>query len=363
MGVTTVPVQQKRLQDFWREVRYLIIDEFSMLSRSFLATLSRNITIGLEGTPCSHQDHSFGGLNVILCGDLHQFPPVACAKSEALYHPVNLAKDSDDSKIGRRIYEEFSTVVILREQMRVTDQRWRDFLIRLRYGRVQRGDLTVLRSLLLQNSPIDFSTPPWSDASLITPRHAVRSQWNQASLRKAYSESSQRLLVCHADDTIRNRPLSLRERYALAQRGSGDRRRKRKDLPETIEIAIGMKVMVTSNIATDLDITNGARGTVVDVILNSDEPPMGDDSIVTLKYLPQCVLVKLTHTRAARLEGLDEGVIPIFPAKSSMQIVLERKTKTVTRLQYPITMKGFCGQNSPPIFYFILNTVNNSVVQ
>ena len=328
---------KKKLQEFWREVRYLIIDEFSMLSRSFLATLSRNITVGVEGAPYARDGHSFGGLNVILCGDLHQFPPVACAKSEALYHPVNLAKDSDDAKIGRRIYEEFSTVVTLREQMRVTDQEWRDFLVRLRYGRVQRHDLTMLRSLLLQHSPIDFASPPWADASLITPRHAVRTHWNQASLRKACSESGQRLLVCHAEDTITNRPLSLRERYALAQRSSGDRRRKRKDLPETIELAIGMKVMVTSNIATDLDITNGARGIIVDVILNPEEPPLEDGSIITLKYLPQCVLVKLSRTRAARLDGLDDGVIPIFPAKSSMQVTLERKTKTITRFQYPIT--------------------------
>ena len=41
--------------------------------------------------------------------------------------------------------------------------------------------------------------------------------------------------------------------------------------------------------------------------------------------------------RAAHLDGLDEGIIPIFPAKSSMQITLGKKAKTVTRLQCPIT--------------------------
>ena len=63
-------------------------------------------------------------------------------------------------------------------------------------------------------------------------------------------------------------------------RDTGDGRRKRKNLPETIEPAIGMKVMpgVTSNIivATDLqlDITNryGARGMTVGVILNPEDP-------------------------------------------------------------------------------------------
>ena len=78
------------------------------------------------------------------------------------------------------------------------------------------------------------------------PRHGGRTQWNDASLRKACS-GGQRLLICHAEDTIKTRPLSLSERYALAARGAGDGRQKRKNLPEVIELVIGMKVMVTSN--------------------------------------------------------------------------------------------------------------------
>jgi len=218
---------------------------------------------------------------------------------------------------------------IRRSLFHVTGQGWRDFLVRLRHGGVQPDDLTMLRALLLHKSPIDFSSPPWSD---ITPRHAVRTHWNNASLLKACSEIGQRLLVCHADDTIKNRPV-----FTRAVRGVGGGRWKRKNLPEVIELAIGMKVMVTSNIATDLDITNGARGTVVDIVLNPEEPPLGDNSIIMLKHLPQRVLVKLNRMRAAHLDGLEDGVIPIFPVKSSMQITLGKKAKTVTRLQYPVT--------------------------
>lgn len=39
-----------------------------------------------------------------------------------------------------------------------------------------------------------------------------------------------------------------------------------------VELAIGMKTMVTMNVETDLDITNGARGTIVDIILDQNEP-------------------------------------------------------------------------------------------
>ena len=77
------------------------------------------------------------------------------------------------------------------------------------------------------------------------------------------------------EDTIKNRPLSLRERYLPVEQSTCDGRRKRKVLSETIELVIGIKVMVTSNIATDLDITNGVRGTDIDIILNPEEPPLG----------------------------------------------------------------------------------------
>ena len=45
----------------------------------------------------------------------------------------------------------------------------------------------------------------------------------------------------------------------------------------------------------------------------------------------------MNRTRAAHLDGLEEDVILIFPAKSSIQILAERKTKTFAWLQYQIT--------------------------
>ena len=46
-------------------------------------------------------------------GHVHRSnPPVACAKLDALYYPVSLAKGSDDEKIGHRVHEEFLTVVV-----------------------------------------------------------------------------------------------------------------------------------------------------------------------------------------------------------------------------------------------------------
>ncbi|KAJ3874323.1 hypothetical protein F5051DRAFT_295649, partial [Lentinula edodes] len=294
---------KRKLQEFWKTFTYLIIDEYSMISKSFLANLERHIAIG-KLSDGNGLLPSFGGVNIILCGDLHQFPPVAVGASEALFYPVNLAKDKPEAQIGRTLYEEFSTVVILRKQMRVTDPTWRDFLVHLRYGKVQSRHLDMLRTLVVSNSTnpkTDFDQEPWLQMSLVTPRHTVRERWNEEAIRKHCRRTGNRLFICHTSDTIRNKPLNLCERYGLAMHNakSTSSSRRKKSLPDRVELAIGAKVLVTQNIETDLDITNGARGKIVEIVFDPREPQFEENcSVVELEYMPLYVLVKMDRTRA-----------------------------------------------------------------
>ena len=96
------------------------------------------------------------------------------------------------------------------------------------------------------------------------------------------SASVEGIQSCTASDMIKDWPLTLPERYALAMHGHTEKRRKRKDLPSKVELAIGMKVMVTSNVETDLDITNRAHGEIVDIVLHLNEPTLPDEPIVQL---------------------------------------------------------------------------------
>lgn len=59
----------QKLQRMWESKEYLIIDEYSIISKSFLALLSKNIGIGKQGSATEHSGYSLGGVNVILCGD------------------------------------------------------------------------------------------------------------------------------------------------------------------------------------------------------------------------------------------------------------------------------------------------------
>lgn len=64
----------------------------------------------------------------------------------------------------------------------------------------------------------NFDTEPWNDESLVTPRHAVQMQWNDASVRKHCQDKKTKLFICTAEDRIGGRKLSLAERYGVAAR-------------------------------------------------------------------------------------------------------------------------------------------------
>jgi hypothetical protein len=205
----------------------------------------------------------------------------------------------------------------------------------------------MLRTLLIERNPQDdYASPPWNDAVLITPRHGVRTQWNDACLKRHCQRDKRQLFVCPAQDLIRGQSLSDVENHALKMRAGSKnhRQNRRKDLPQEVRIAIGAKVLVTQNIDIDLDLTNGARGEIVDIILHPNEPLISSSSTeIHLQYLPSYILVKMGRTRASRLQGLDDKVIPIEPVSQSISISLlntnnQTIKRTVQRRQFPMTL-------------------------
>ena len=205
----------------------------------------------------------------------------------------------------------------------------------------------MLWTLVLTNPKCvetDFSSPPWNNASLVTPRHGVRWIWNDVALRKHRQETQSIILECQVEDTIKGQPLPLHERYAALLRQQGaDSRQRKQDLLDIVRVACGMKVMVTQSVKMDLDITNGARGTIVNIWLNPDEPPISTvQPLIQLKYMPVCILVKLDHTQATQLKELEKSVIPVEPTCKPYRITCQTAegsivTCTVHRCQFPMT--------------------------
>lgn len=121
--------------------------------------------------------------------------------------------------------------------------------------------------------------------------------------------------------------------------GRARNRQERAGLSDEIELAIGMEVMVTFNISTDLDMANGARGHFVDIVLDPREcvQPSASHQVV-LQYHPAFVLLEMKRIKAQTLPGLPTGVLPVAPLSRAFSITMTSGCRcTVTRIQLPIT--------------------------
>ena len=313
---------------------YLVVDEVSMgTTEVFEAT---SAVAGFIKKDSAEPTQAFGGINVILVGDFHQFPPPG-REDLALYNSKPRTKTA---VIGRAIFEQFETVVVLREQNRIRDVRWMEILRHARTGECTENDIGEIRKLVMTEPDCDvpnFEQEPWLSAVLVTPRHGVRNPWNEAATMRHCAGTGNILYTFNAEDTVgkERNGLSMRERVIVA----GLREKKTARLPNRISIAVGMKAMVTWNISTDVDLANGARGVVVDIVLDlREDPGTRFNPEVTLRYPPAMILFKPVNKTTIKFTGLAEGLIPIFPTESSFSIDLPSGSKTsVTRRQLALT--------------------------
>ena len=98
-------------------VEYVSFDEVSMLSARDLHRINSQLA-NVRGV----NDIPFGGLNMVFAGDFAQLPPAVGKEQVSLYSKsigaVASDKKSQEEAIGKALWHQITTVVILRENMR-----------------------------------------------------------------------------------------------------------------------------------------------------------------------------------------------------------------------------------------------------
>ena len=109
----------ERKQEIWTGVRLLVIDEFSMLSAEVLYKIDYRLR-EIFAEDGGHQP--FGGMSILLVGDLGQLPPVG---GTTLFG----SSYKSDANTGILLYDLFRTVVRLTETKRQEGGEFLDFLL------------------------------------------------------------------------------------------------------------------------------------------------------------------------------------------------------------------------------------------
>ena len=104
-----------------------------------------------------------------------------------------------------------------------------------------------------------------------------------------------------------------------------------------------MKAMVMWNIFTDADLVNDTRGKIEHIILDPwEDPHMLTGRKVSLKYTLIMMVFKPMNSVTINLAGLTEGLIPIFPTKSTFSITTPSSRRTTVTCRQLALMASYC---------------------
>lgn len=304
-----------------------------------------------------NEGQAFGGVNMIFAGDFALLPPFG--KGHSLYshtagtviHHTNSYKDQTVS-MGKALWHQVTTVVILRENMRQREQNPEDAklctaLDNLRYKSCTDADIKHIQGRVAgraAGSP-KLNQPRFRNVSVITARNTYRDRINELGCERFAAENNQTLHTFYSSDcwsTDTDDRKSYRQQTALDPKCTTNEidpvlQQKLWDLPPAssehhagkLTLCIGLPIMIKANEATECCVTNGAEGIVVG---------WKSRLMQNNKHILETVFVKLTSPPVpVQLDGLPENVVPVsqhgITVKYEMQNDQELKIK---RYQVPI---------------------------
>ena len=161
---------QMKLENTWRFVEYIILDEMSMVGLSLLARLNKLVAMAKHCDPMT----TMGGINLILFGDYIQYSPVF---DKPLYYNFSTTTVDDTNKktklpteneiqqkSARALVLQINCVVVLEQQMRTKDLAYQAVLNRVRNGAGTYEDWLLLRTRVIGiGLHISLNKPPWSE--------------------------------------------------------------------------------------------------------------------------------------------------------------------------------------------------------
>ena len=297
----TVP-QLKRLQEDWRHVVMLFIDESSFIGLKTASKIQQRLNEIADGLVDPTTRAPFGGMSMVLIGDPKQLSPV---KDVPIYRPP-IANRTQRFEIAcsEAYFKLFTKVVVLEKIHR------------------QDGDETykgILQALVDGN----FQEHHWKELSK---RHALPDPEGSAFKRSAILLSAyKRDFHKHNVESINRLKASklLVTSVNLPPVGAATPIGTAGQLPRDLLVARGMRVMMTTNISVTHGLTNGAIGTVVAIVFCSDDDVFPEVLVQFDGYTgPSCLpnvrhvypVVALERSYSVGKNRFSRTMLPLVPA-------------------------------------------------
>ena len=205
MSSTSISIMKEKLLG----VKYIFLDEVSMLSCHDMYKISAQLAKAFNNC-----DLPFGGMNMIFAGDFAQLPPVLGGESCALYSGLvgsglhsSLTHYVQESAIGKALWHQITTVVILQKNMHhVTqsseDHRFRMALDNMRYRSCTSDDLLFLRTRIVgtSSSHPSLTSSEFRNVSIITAWNSQKDRVNELGCERFAKDTNQALILFFSED-------------------------------------------------------------------------------------------------------------------------------------------------------------------
>jgi hypothetical protein len=341
-------------------VDYIFIDEISMISCRQLYKIGSQLAKAL-----GVYDLPFGGMNVIFAGDFAQLPPVGGSSLFSGFVGTQEYSSTyisgQEAAIGKALWHQITTVVILRENMRQKDQSAEDAslrtaLVNMRYGACTEEDIAFLCSRIagkcLEQPKV--ASKNFRNVAIICGLHTQKDRINELGCRRFADDTNQQLTHFYSIDrwSKETKPHNREKK----KRSWGNRSTinvqkpihesdeidvedqlevwklhpgRTGHLPGKLSLCIGMPVIIRYNYATELCITNGQEGFVA-----GWQGGRGLHGRLVLDVL----FVKLDRPpQIVKIDGLPENIVPITRTRQKITCKFPSGlTETIQRQQVSV---------------------------
>ncbi|KAJ6449212.1 hypothetical protein C8R45DRAFT_1057317 [Mycena sanguinolenta] len=276
---------------------------------------------------------------MVFAGDFGQLPPVNATPLFSGNHEADPLKRSrmklSDQKtsIGKMIWQQVTTAVILKQNMRQTtdsseDTKFRTALDNMRYASCTAEDIQYLVSRTVGNMPgrPTFTDKALHNVSVITALNSHKDKINELGSVRFAAETNQKLTETNGDHATHKRPV-LPATVEIPKRIQEFTTTY--NVPGKISICVGMLVMIRHNEATELCITKGQEARVVGwhSSIGTHKKPILESLFVELIDPPRTIAVP----------GLPVNVVVLTARKQKTWCNLpDDSTVQITRSQIPV---------------------------
>lgn len=214
------------MRNRWIDTEILVIDEISMLSAELFDIISA-VGSSIRGDP-----RPFGGIQLIICGDFYQLPPIGLGKN---------AHYCFESLIWKQLFT--NNMVVLDKVFRQKDSYFLNILNDLRIGIVTDNVAEFLLQKVLESKNCE-ETDVVPTKLFATNANVDNYNWKE-------------LEKLPLDDEHYFKAVDSGEANYLNQLRAGTK------APEELVLRVGAQVMLLKNISTSVGLVNGTRGVVV----------------------------------------------------------------------------------------------------